>query len=94
VGAADKRAPPGGGGGGSTTRAERARGERGENGWAAKWAQSGGGGDWAAEPAHEGKGGWLTRLGHAPGWAACLAKPQGEEGERKIKGFPFLNLFS
>jgi hypothetical protein len=64
------------------TAARSTRGERGGAGPPA--GPRGGGGGWATEPAHEGKGG-LTWLGRAPGWAA-----RGGGGKRKKrKCFPF-----
>jgi hypothetical protein len=74
----------GGGDGGSTTRAEHARGERGRGGWLGHQMGPKRGRGAAGPPSQPTKG-----------RGADAAGPQGEEGgEKKRKGFPFLNLFS
>jgi hypothetical protein len=70
-------------------RAHHARGERG-GGWAAKWAQSGGGGRQARPPSRLGRtgGGGAGRTRGEAGWAAVRSRPKG--GEVGIFLFQFL----
>jgi hypothetical protein len=75
-----------------STREERGElGHRGEGAsWAHGWAAWRGGELGRRASPRRGKGGRLTRLGRAPGWAARMAGPQGDEGEKeKEKVFLF-----